>query len=126
MFETAIPVIHVVNSVAAEEFYCKRLGFKLLSSWRPSETAMDPCYMTMSRDAARLHVTSFKDGMVGAWTSTTFIYVDDVDTLHAELLAKGVTVSGPFDQTWGNREIGVRDADRNVITFGQRMPRKIS
>ena len=37
MFQTAIPVIQVSGSVAAEEFYCNALGFTLLSSWRPDE-----------------------------------------------------------------------------------------
>jgi hypothetical protein len=79
--------------------------------------------MTLVRDGAHLHLTSFKDGVVGAWTSTVYVFVDDVDALRAELVANGIaTPSDPLDQTWGTREIGVRDADKNVITFGQRVP----
>jgi uncharacterized glyoxalase superfamily protein PhnB len=119
MFQTAIPVIQVSGSVAAEEFYCKGLGFKLLSSWRPDETKDDPRYMTLVRDAARLHVHSFQSGTVGA--GAVYVFVDDADSLYAELLANAVPVSGPpIDQEWGTREIAVRDADRNVVTFGQR------
>jgi uncharacterized glyoxalase superfamily protein PhnB len=124
VLKTAIPVIHISDSVKAEEFYCKRLGFGLLSSWRPDETRKDPCYMALARDGAHLHLTSFKDGVVGTWTSTVYVFVDDVDALYAELAAKGMSLpSPPIDQTWGTREIDVRDADRNVITFGQRMAR---
>jgi uncharacterized glyoxalase superfamily protein PhnB len=48
--------------------------------------------------------------------------VEDVDALHAELVGKGISMPNPpIDQSWGTREIGVRDADRNVITFGQRI-----
>ena len=68
----------------------------------------------------RLHLTSFKDGVVGAWTSTVYVFVDDVDVLYAELGAKGMSLRAPIDQDWGTREFGVRDADRNLITFGQR------
>jgi len=119
MFQTAIPVIQVSGSVAAEEFYCKGLGFKLLSSWRPDETKDDPRYMTLVRDGARLHVHSFQSGTVGA--GAVYVFVDDADALYAELVANAVPVSGPpIDQTWGTREITVRDADRNVVTFGQR------
>ena len=51
-----------------------------------------------------------------------YLLVDDVDALHAELVANGISVSGqPIDQTWGTREISVRDADQNGITFGQRL-----
>jgi uncharacterized glyoxalase superfamily protein PhnB len=119
MFQTAIPVIQVSGSIAAEEFYCKGLGFTLLSSWRPDETKDDPRYMTLARDGARLHVHSFQGGTVGA--AAVYVFVDDVDSLYAELMSNGVSVSGPpIDQTWGTREIAVRDADRNVLTFGQR------
>jgi uncharacterized glyoxalase superfamily protein PhnB len=122
MLKEAIPVIHISDSVKAEEFYCNGLGFKLVSSWRPDGTNKDPCYVALVRDGARLHLTSFKDGMVGTWTSTVYVFVEDVDALHAELVAKGISMpNSPIDQSWGTREIGVRDADRNVITFGQRM-----
>ena len=120
MFETAIPVIQVSGSIAAREFYCNGLGFTLLSSWRPDETKDDPRYMTLARDAARLHVHSFQSGTVGA--GAVYVFVDNVDALYEELLSSGVSVSGPpIEQTWGTREIVVRDADRNVVTFGQRL-----
>jgi uncharacterized glyoxalase superfamily protein PhnB len=118
MFQTAIPVIRVSASSAAEEFYCNALGFTLLSSWRPDETKDEPRYMTLARDGARLHVHSFPSGAVGA--AAVYVFLDDVDALYGELISKGVSVSGPpIDQTWGTREIVVRDSDRNVVTFGQ-------
>lgn len=126
MLKTAIPVIYVGDSKRGEEFYCQRLGFTLLSSWRAQHTNSDPCYMKVARDGATLHLTSFKDGTVGTWTSNVYVFVDDVDAVSAELAASGVSTSGPFDQSWGTREIGVRDADRNVITFGQRIGRGTS
>jgi len=126
MLKTAIPVIHVSDSKRAEEFYCRRLGFTLLSSWRPHDTAPDPCYLTVARDGATLHLTSFKDGTVGTWTSNVYVFVDDVDAIYLELAAGAVTSGPPIDQSWGTREIGVRDADRNVITFGQRIGRGTS
>lgn len=122
MFQSAIPVIQVSGSIAAQEFYCNGLGFTLLSSWRPDETQDDPRYMTLARDGAQLHVHSFQSGIVGA--GAVYVLVDNVDALYAELLSSGVSVSGPpIDQTWGTREIAVRDADRNVVTFGQRLNR---
>jgi len=48
---------------------------------------------------------------------------DDIDALHREFVARGVVPpSPPTDQTWGMRELVVRDGDGNVITFGQRLP----
>jgi uncharacterized glyoxalase superfamily protein PhnB len=120
MFESAIPVIRVSGSRAAEAFYCHALGFRVSASWRPDETKADPCYMTLVRDEARLQVHSFQSGAMGE--SAVYVFVDDVDLLYAELISKGVPVSAPLDQTWGTREIGVRDADRNIVTFGERRP----
>jgi hypothetical protein len=46
------------------------------------------------------------------------IRCDDVDVLHAEFVGKNVAIHiAPVDQTWGTRELCVRDADRNSICF---------
>jgi hypothetical protein len=91
--------------------------------WRPDETKDDPRYMTLARDGARPHVHSFHGRTLGA--AAVYVFVDEVDSLHAELTSNGVSVSGPpIDQTWGTREIVVRDADRNVVTFGHARSRQ--
>ena len=120
MLKRAIPVMHVTDVVAAEEFYCGRLGITVLATWRADPTVANPAYLTVERDGVQLHLTSFNDGTVGTWTSNVYIFVDDVDGVFAEFSGRGVAVNGPFDQTWGTREFGVRDVDRNVISFGQR------
>jgi uncharacterized glyoxalase superfamily protein PhnB len=118
MLKFAIPVLHVTDSVAAEEFYCGRLGFQKKFAVRLDDTRPDPCYMGMARDGVWLHCSSFPgDGVAGA---VVYLAVDDVDTLHAEFVAKDVSIdTGPVDQTWGNREMYVKDADRNCIRFVQ-------
>ena len=120
MFETAIPVLQVRRSVVAEEFYCRGLGFTLLDSWPSADTQQrDPRYLTLVREGARFHVHSFQVAGVGA--AAVYVFVDDVNSLYAELMSRGVAVAAPpIDQEWGTREIVVRDPDGNVITFGQR------
>ena len=115
MFKLAIPVLHVGASAAATEFYCERLGFHQEFAYRPFGGA-DPCYMGLSRDEARLHLSSFSgDGVAGG---VVFLVVDDVDGLHRELVAKGVDIDlKPTDQSWGNREMYVNDHDGNSIRF---------
>jgi catechol 2,3-dioxygenase-like lactoylglutathione lyase family enzyme len=110
MIKTAIPLLHVASSLSAEDFYCNKLGFRKEFAYRSNDTNADPCYMGISRDGVWLHVSSFPgDGVV-----------DDVDALHAEFAAKGVGIDlEPFDQTWGNREMYVRDADGNCLRFIQ-------
>jgi uncharacterized glyoxalase superfamily protein PhnB len=47
-----------------------------------------------------------------------FFWVTDVDRLHEELSARGAVVQlPPTDQSWGIREMGIRDPDGNVLGF---------
>ena len=116
MIKLAIPVLHVSSSVAAEDFYCNRLGFRLEFANRLDAAKPDPCYMGISRNGVWLHVSSLSgDGVSGCAVN---LVVDDVDTLHAEFVAKQVPIAvGPVDQTWGTREMYVKDADGNSIRF---------
>jgi len=118
MIKLAIPLLHVSNAAAAERFYCRQLGFRLEFAHRPEGVAADPCYMGVSRDGVWVHLSSFNgDGVVG---SVVNFMVDDVDQFHSEFVTKGVPIAvGPVDQTWGNREMYVRDADGNCIRFIQ-------
>ncbi len=116
MIKLAIPLLHVSRSVEAEEFYCNRLGFSRQFAYRVDETKSDPCYMGVSRDGVVLHVSSFPgNGVAGGVVN---FVVDDVDALYAEFLAKRVPIAlEPTDQTWGNREMYVKDGDGNSIRF---------
>ena len=115
MFKLAIPVLHVSSSAAAEEFYCDKLGFRRQFAYRPGDKP-DPCYMGVARDDTWLHLSSFRDD--GAPGSLVYLLVEDVDALHRELISRQVAIDmPPTDQTWGNREMYVRDADRNKIAF---------
>lgn len=118
MIKTAIPLLHVASSLSAEDFYSNKLGFRKEFAYRSNDTKADPCYMGISRDDVWLHVSSFSgDGLSG---SVANLIVDDVDALHAEFAAKGVRIDlAPVDQTWGNREMYVRDADGNCVRFIQ-------
>ncbi len=118
LLKYAIPVLHVSSSAAAEEFYCGKLGFEPRFATRLDETKPDPCYLAITRDGVWLHLSSFSgDGVTGG---VAYVAVDDVDALHAELAGKGVPIdSGPVDQTWGNREMYVKDGDGNSIRFIQ-------
>ena len=115
MFKFAIPVLHINNAAAAEEFYCGRLGFSQEFAYRPFG-GPDPCYMGLTRDDVRLHVSSFSgDGVAGG---VVFLVVRDVDELFKELKDKGVTIDlEPTDQSWGNREMYIHDPDGNSIRF---------
>ena len=118
MFKFAIPLLHVSSSAAAQNFYCQKLGFRLEFAHRGDEAKPDPCYMGITRDGIWLHLSTFSgDGVVGGVVN---ILVDEVDALHAEFVEKGVNIDlAPIDQTWGTREMYVKDEDRNTLRFQQ-------
>lgn len=116
----AIPVLHATNAATAQEFYCDKLGFRLDFAYRSDEAMADPCYMGLSRDKAWIHVSSFPGDGVGG--GGALFVVDSVDELHAEFVAKGVAIAmEPVDQTWGTREMYLKDLDGNRLAF-QRLP----
>ncbi len=117
LFNCAVPIIAVSDALRAEAFYCDVLGFRIESVHRPDPSKTDPCYMCIAREEVALHLQSFKPERAGS--SEAYIFVMDVDELYAEFSAKGASFQlPPTNQTWGTREMGVRDPDGNVVIFG--------
>jgi uncharacterized glyoxalase superfamily protein PhnB len=116
MINRAIPLLRVSNAAAAVHFYCNGLGFELEFEHRPEGVEADPCYMGISRDGVWINLSSFSgDGAAG---SVVNLMVDNVDKLHAEFTAKNVEIdTPPVDQTWGSREMYVKDGDGNCLRF---------
>jgi uncharacterized glyoxalase superfamily protein PhnB len=116
MMHRAIPVLAVSDSSKAENYYCNILGFQKMFAYRPDPNRSDPCYLGVARDGVWLHLQSFKPERAGL--TDTFLYVADVDQLYTEFSARGANCQlPPTDQTWGTREIGIRDQDGNVLIF---------
>jgi len=70
----------------------------------------------MDRDSVRVLIVKRDDRGVGG----CYVYVRDIDQLHAELVAKGANVQEtPVSHPWGLRDFSVRDDEGNEITFGQ-------
>ena len=118
MIKAAIPIIRVRSSVHAQAFYCEKLGFILAFAYRPDPTRSDPCYMGLHRDGVQIHVSSFEAN--GPTGMSVAFHAESVDSLHAEFESKGVPIHmPPTDQTWGNREMYLRDPDDNKLAFLQ-------
>jgi uncharacterized glyoxalase superfamily protein PhnB len=116
VFRAITPVFHVADADKAEEFYCRGLGFTLEFAHRLDEARRNPCYLGLIRDGVRLHVSSFSGDAVAGGVAN--VRVDNVDALHAALVQKGIAIdSGPVDQSWGTREMYVKDADGNCLRF---------
>ena len=123
MITSAIPVIAVSDSVRAEDYYCRVLGFQKMFAYRPDASKLDPCYLGVARDGVWLHLHSFKRERAGM--TDAFLWVADADRLYIEFSARGAVVHmPPTDQTWGNRETAIRDPDGNVLVFATSPPSK--
>jgi len=119
--KSAIPIIRVSSSIAATAFYCDKLGFAQAFAYRPDDRRPDPCYMGLVRGGALIHVSSFESN--GPTGMSVAFAVEDVDALHSEFVGEGVPIHmPPTDQTWGNREMYVRDPDGNKLAFMQVLP----
>jgi uncharacterized glyoxalase superfamily protein PhnB len=72
--------------------------------------------MGLSRDGVWIILSSFSgDGVAGGVVN---LLVEDVDALYAEFLAADVAIDlPPVDQTWGVREMYIKDSDRNCLRF---------
>lgn len=118
MYQLAVPVFHVKSSERAEAFYCRKLGYELKFAFRLDEASEDPCYMGLTLGDVWLHVSSFPGDAVAGGVAV--IMVNGVDALHTELVEQGVSIDlKPTDQTWGNREMYVKDEDGNTLRFTQ-------
>lgn len=111
----AIPVLRVRDLDVALGFYVERLG--AVVAWRGDGYAALRCAGHL------VHLSSH--GGDGAFGTAVIIPVDDVDEVAARLAARGwrppsgaspVEV-GPIDQTWGTRELYVRDPDGSCLRF---------
>jgi catechol 2,3-dioxygenase-like lactoylglutathione lyase family enzyme len=111
-------MLHVSDAAQAEHFFCAGLGFEKRFEHRADKALADPSYKGLARDGVMLHVSSFGgDGVAGGVVN---LLVDDVDALHDEFRSRGVPIAmPPTDQTWGNREMYVKDADGNTLRFIQ-------
>jgi len=117
MLKLAIPLLHVSDPVAAEKFYCDKLGFQKTFAYRPFGEP-GPCYFGLERDSIRIHLSSFRDD--GKPGSAVVLVVEDVDALYKEFTLKKTVIDlVPTDQSWGNREMYIKDPDENSIRFTQ-------
>ena len=90
------------------KFYVDQLGFQN-AQWGTDE------FTSVNRDTAGIYLCRQDQGRGGAWV---WIGVEDVEALHAEYQARGVTISEPpTDYSWA-LEMRIEDPDGNVLRFG--------
>lgn len=119
MIRSVVPVISITDSARAEDYYSRVLGFTRTFLYQADPQRTDPCYFGMERDGVALHLESYRPDRAGI--AGVFFWVEDVNALYQEFIARGATIQlPPTDQTWGTREIHVRDPDGNVLGFAMK------
>jgi catechol 2,3-dioxygenase-like lactoylglutathione lyase family enzyme len=118
VLQDAVPILRSFDEAKAKAFYVDLLGFKV--DWEHRFGPDLPLYMQVSRDGLRLHVSEHHgDATPG---SATYIYVGDLDALHAELAAKGSRAAIEPGPGAGMRVLSLWDPFGNRIRFAETAP----
>jgi uncharacterized glyoxalase superfamily protein PhnB len=118
------PVLFVRDVRTAAEHYRDAMGFSFEEIW-----GEPPSFVILRRDGVHLMLKEIGDPerIVPRWTVSpglwdTYVWVDDVEALYRELVARGAKIDYPLcDQPYGCREFGTQDLDGHDIGFGQAM-----
>jgi uncharacterized glyoxalase superfamily protein PhnB len=110
MLTKIMPELPSDDVAAAIAYYRDVLGFRI--NYEQADLGV------MDRDAVRVLLIARTDRHTGI--GSTYVYVRDADSLHAELRANGARVlNEPESHPWGLRDFRVLDLDDNQLTFGQ-------
>jgi len=113
------PQLRTTDLDASIRFYVGKLGFTLAFRWEDFYAGIcagDAEFHLKRVDAADPSIAYVAEGD----HLHLYLHVDDVDALHAELLARGVAVlAGPVDRPWHTREVVLRDDQGHTLHFSQ-------
>ena len=112
--QRAMTVLQVGDLDRSLAFY-GRLGFATTGIW-----GEPPGVAIVQRGAVSIMLQLADEVNTAGGRWSIYVYVDDVDTLNAELAAEGIEISGPpEDKYYGCRDIGIYDPDGHSLAFGQ-------
>jgi catechol 2,3-dioxygenase-like lactoylglutathione lyase family enzyme len=126
----ASPVLGVRNVRQSAEYYRDVLGFDLDPDdgvFQPSADEPGGVYGIVKRPGVWIHF-QIRRGEIPvrqrqAFERDVYVYVDDLDVLHADLKRRGAVIAlGPHVAPYGIREIGVVDLNGYRLTFGEFIP----
>jgi catechol 2,3-dioxygenase-like lactoylglutathione lyase family enzyme len=121
------PYFLVDDVVATANFYRDKLGFQYDRFWGDP-----PAFCMVWRRGVVIMLSQHEpkgvmrpNSRFDAWDA--YVWVDDADALHAEFVAKGVTIArGLCDQEYSCRDFDVEDLNGYRICFGHDVESKTS
>ena len=119
MVRQIAPVFFTTDLAATTAYYTSVLGFESLGAWHDP-----PVYVIVVHGNCAIHfrcaeppianLNKYDDELLDA-----YVFVDDVDALHAEYAARGVEFTRALgDTAWDTREFVVKDCDGRLLAFG--------
>jgi uncharacterized glyoxalase superfamily protein PhnB len=113
--ECLTPILYVRDFAEAMDYYTKKLLFTKLWQW-----GEPPSFGAVRLDKIEIFFCLQGQGQPGTWLS---IFVDDVDAYFEQITRFGAhVIRGPEDESWGVREMHVKDPNQHVIRFGHGIP----
>ena len=112
----AIPILKI-SSIKISDLFYSNLGFQQTFLYQPDPDLDGPAYAGYEFAGAEIHLSSHSgDSEMGC---AVYISCDDVDSIFDQLPDHMIehVVLKPTDQTWGNREMYIRDPDGNALRF---------
>jgi uncharacterized glyoxalase superfamily protein PhnB len=110
----AATVFTVSDIAKSVEHYRDAFGFTVTFQY-----GTPTFYVCLSRDEVDLHLLSAHETKRLPGNGAVCVFVKDVDSLHAELAARGAkVVKPPQNYDYGMRDFDVIDPDGNQLTFG--------
>ena len=111
-----VPVTDVDKAI---QFYVDILGFHLDGDWKMGE-GLRYAQMTPVGSACSIVVgTNISKAPVGSLDALLFV-VDNIQEVHDELVAKGISVTPVEKMPWGAWHIYLSDPDGNKLTIQQK------
>lgn len=112
MLAGAATMLTVQDPAASVAYYRDVLGFTVTFQY-----GEPPLYACLCRDEVAIHLRASTAWPLG--NGAIAVFVNDVDTPHDELIARGAKVLKPSqDDPYGRRDFDVADLDGNQLSIG--------
>jgi uncharacterized glyoxalase superfamily protein PhnB len=113
---SVVPLIWVADAESSMTFYCEKLGFRMVSDWRPDDVL---AWCSLSKGTARLMLQQHEKGRKFQKPHGIQLYLicQDLDQVYAEIQARGGSPTEISDAFYKMRQFFVIDPDGNHICF---------
>ena len=125
-FNKLTPMLNVSDIEASLAFYRDALGFdvvspeELVSEWRWATIRAGAVELMLSESGGETGLKKDIDPHADvSWPSILYFYPEDLDALHARVVAAGCRPTALEVMHYGMREFSLQDPDGHMLSFGE-------